>query len=294
MKKTLFCQVGSVFVVLLLFGCGEVTRESKIEDASIAMDQRDFNKAISLLDGVLDKNGDGTYDYVGNQDPLTQADIESAQLLASAQLGLAGIDLVKMINLATTANTASVVPQKPWRWKMNEWLVPSAFAQGASCISDKNFKVISEMIPPPIKDLHINALARGIFVLGKIVEVQSVHPDQIKQAHLLRVIGHFANIVAIVIEATDTDENNIPDHISEDIHPDHQKYGVTVDVAIKVVDSFKDAIQALIDANIIQSSELSKSVKKLKETIGLDTSNPSSPTNKINLENFLRMITSAC
>ena len=141
------------------------------------------------------------------------------------------------------------------------------------------------MIPPPITDIHLGYLDRGISILGKMVTIPNGSPDQIKQTHLLRVIGHFANIVAVIIEATDHNEDNIPDL---------PLTGITIKLVVTVVESFADALDSLVDANILNSSELSQSVRKLKDAIILNLENPNSPENKVNLENFLTSISQPC
>jgi hypothetical protein len=272
-------------IAILFAGCDAATRESKIEDAKIALDNNDFNKAVSLLGEVLDKNGDGV--YKSEEDPLTANDLEAAQLLASAEFGLAGINLTEMLNLAASAQASKPVLDSPQKiassvWKMtNEWLIPAAFAGTSSCITNADFRIISEMLPPPLTQNHLSALIRGLSLLEKVINIEGLsasHPSDLKYANLQKLIGYFSRIVMDIILATDSNGNNVPDNFS----------GVTVELATITINSFKEALGALAESGILGTSEISKAIKKLKNDISLDDNNPA--VSRTNLEIFLRSI----
>lgn len=92
MKKNRYFLMLLFFVMLAGFvGCAKDTREAKIEDAQIAIDNKDFSQAIAIL-------GDGSFDL--KNDP------EAASLLASAHMGRAGLDVIKMVDEASQAATS--------------------------------------------------------------------------------------------------------------------------------------------------------------------------------------------
>jgi len=89
MKKSRYFLMLLFFVMLAGFvGCAKDTREAKIEDAQIAIDNKDFSRAIAIM-------GDGSFDF--KNDP------EAASLLASAHMGRAGLDVIKMVDEASAA-----------------------------------------------------------------------------------------------------------------------------------------------------------------------------------------------
>ena len=92
MKKNRYFLMLLFFVMLAGFvGCAKDTREAKIEDAQIAIDNKDFSQAIAIL-------RDGSFDF--KNDP------EAASLLASAHMGRAGLDVIKMVDEASQAATS--------------------------------------------------------------------------------------------------------------------------------------------------------------------------------------------
>ncbi len=92
MKKNRYFLMLLFFVMLAGFvGCAKDTREAKIEDAKIAIDNKDFSQAIAIL-------RDGSFDL--KNDP------EAASLLASAHMGRAGLDVINLVTEASTAATS--------------------------------------------------------------------------------------------------------------------------------------------------------------------------------------------
>ncbi len=149
MNKNIVCISVLALIVLVGFaGCGDTTA-SKLEDAKIAMDNRDFSKAILLTEELLDKNGDGPFNKA-DQASLTVGDAEAAHLLASARFGQAGIDLIAMLALAEkNGGTAK----------------PSAPKQTAnSCITDADFRTISNLIPAILTKTNLDNLELGLVV----------------------------------------------------------------------------------------------------------------------------------
>ncbi len=280
--KTKVCRlIVWAFILTAFAGCGKDTKEAKTEDAKTAIDSRDFSKAVSILEPLLDKNGDGVFNK-SDQDLLTADDAEAAQLLASARFGKAGIDLVKMLDLATKAGTTAAVIHR-----INDGFLPAAFA--ASCINDSNFKIISDMVPPHLVQQNLNDLQSGLDIIEKLMTIlknSGDHLNQLKQEHLLKAVGGFAQIVVAIIVATDSNGDNIPDHFSQGSSPP----GVTSALVTTVIDSFAMTVAGLSDAGLLDS-DLLRAVNKLKTAI---TTDPNLDITVTNLSAYLQRIVTSC
>jgi hypothetical protein len=257
-----------VVIALIAFvgltSCAQSTRESKLEDAKIAIDNRDFSKAILLTEELLDKNGDGKFDKV--QDTLTVDDVEAAHLSASARFGRAGIDLTAMLILAEQ-NGAT---------KANEKTSP--------CITDTNFRTISNMLPAILTSENLTDLELGLDIVDNIILNKLViNSNQLKQENLLKAIGNAARIVVAIIVETDTNGDNIPDTIPPD--------ATLNDLAKKLFDSFIGTLEGLANSGIV-SSDLSKAIVALRTNI---TKNPDDINiTGTNLSVYLQGIVNLC
>jgi len=268
MNKNSYCFVVFTLVMFVGFaGCAKDTRESKLEDARIAMDNRDFNKAISLTEGLLDKDGDGIFD--SDKDPMTGDDAEAAHLSASARFGRAGIDLTAMLDLAEKNASA---PK------------PSAIEKTADCIKDADFKVVSDMIPVILTQQHLTDLDLGLKIVDVIISKNLVsNADKLKLENLLKAIGNAARIIVAIIVATDAPpRDNKPDHVPSGTE--------LTDLANKVALSFVNTLDGLAGSGIL-SSNLLKAINTLRSNI---TGNPNVDINGTNLSTYLQGLVNQC
>ena len=276
MNKKRYVLTIFVLVVLVGFaGCGKDTREAKLEDARIAMDNGDFNKVISLTEELLDTNGDGVFNP--DQDLLlTTDDAEVAHLSVSARFGRAGINFTEMLTLAEQNGAA---PK------------PSVLAK-TNC-QDVSFQAVSNMIPVTLGPQHLTDLDVGINLVDVIIQLYNDseasvgHVDKLKQAHLIRAIGHAARIIVAIIVATDTNGDNRPDDAGGG-----NISGTTLEeLAAQVMDSFVDTLSALVESGI-SDSDLRDSIIQLRTNI---TGSPSNITiNGTNLFAYLQGLVAQC
>ncbi len=290
MKKNKSYTMMILAIGMALFGCGEsaTTSEAKVEEAQIALDSRNYDKAITLLGGVLDKDGDGVFTTTGassDLQKLTAEDTEEAELLSSAAFGRAGIDLIAMLNLANTTAKANFKKGDPIfkaaLHRLNEEFLPSAFAQTTTqptrCSTiDKDFRVVSDMISTALKQKNLDDLELGLAILDRLVELKAaLSSEDLKKTHLLRAVGHFSRVVISIIVATDSNGNNLPDLGGIG--------GVTQTLVDKLTVSFTETLDGISQSGILgavggtnfDNHFLSKAVNSLKKTIigsGTETS----------------------
>lgn len=268
-KNIVWFAVIALIAFVGLTSCGD-TRASKLEDAKIALDNRDFAKAIALTTELLDSSGDGA---VTDQDALTADDAEAAHILASAHFGEAGIDLIAMLDLADKNGGAGK---------------PSVLAKTEGCISDTNFKTVSDLIPSIVTQKNLNNIELGLVVIDLVISKNLVsNPDKLKQEHLLKAIGNAARIIVAIIVATD----KIPP--IGDNRPDTNVSVTEMNIlAPKVFDSFLNTVEALAATGIF-SSDLSRAINALKASM-IGNSGVVNNTVKTNLFVYIQGIITQC
>lgn len=278
MKKCLY--VLSVLLIGVgLYGCGEKddTVLAKTEEARIAMDNGDFKSAVNILKPLLDKDGDG--DFTPADVPLLgPQDSELAVDLASAYFGRAGVNFLEILRAAAAVTSKTeinrglqsvyVALQKGLRF-----LAPPVFAQSTTvdCLNDQNFNTVAKALPTLAQD-NLDDVDLGIAILDKVKGFVTTNIDSLqKKVELMRAVGHFARVVMNIIEATDTNENNIPDTFT----PTATTTGITDNIASRVDTSFGLSLQAITDSGILgtadgtnfNENDLSDRINKLKNTI---------------------------
>jgi hypothetical protein len=270
MKKNLWIA-GMLMVGLMASGCSEKddTTEAKIEEAKIAIDNGNYNEAISILSELLDKDGDGDFD---DQDlgGLTAEDSEAARLLASAYIGNAGVDMLAVLDAAeqASAQQAALQQRAGVRYALAAldrgigYLIPPAYAAfiAPDCLNDPNFKIISNSLPL-VAEANLDDLDFGLDILEELLAKLNVDVDleEIQLAELLRAVAEFARMVMTVIEATDTNENNIPDAIHSGT--------VTAELAGIVETSLANALEAVTNSGLDTQSDLTEAIVELRDKI---------------------------
>ncbi len=268
-KNDIFFSVFALVALVLFSGCGE-SSVSKLEEAKIALDNKDFSKAIALTEELLDVNGDGVFN---DQDNLTANDAEAAHLSTSARFGRAGIDLTGMLDLAEK-NTGTTKP--------------SSFASSEKtvlCIADADFKKISDLIPVILVQQHLTDLDIGIKIVDTVISRGLIsNLDKRKQENLLKAIGNAARIVVAIIVATDTNRDNKPDSVPSGT--------ALTALAEKVEASFVHTLSGLADSGIVSNSKLLAAINILKNNI--TTGSGSTIVTGSNLDPYLKALVNQC
>ena len=245
--RNIYWMVGAVVLSLWMVGCAEKddTRAAKIESAKIALDNGLYQEAIDILVPLLDKdaNGDVTIDEIEGL-LANEKEFEIAQLLASAYIGRAGIDVLLIIDgVKAVQKTASVhnIMQRVAGLiqKSNPFVVAPAFAKShLKCMEDGNYRALSDVLPEPLTQSHLKDAELGLDILTHLMAVDylDINPEPKQNAAFLAAVGYAAKVAIEIILATDTNGNNIPDATSAIEDSTADKVELAFDKALAALD----------------------------------------------------------
>lgn len=259
--------------VFLAAGCAvdDDTLLAQLEDAQIAMDHQDYDKAVGILEEVLDQDGDGDFDET-DVDALSVEDAETALDLASAYMGRGGVDVIAFLDAAADLTA----PPSLWPdWgtlfavfqKTLDFGVAPAHATEACELNDANFQVVADVLPPVTVE-HLADIQAGLVILEQIIALND--PDLVSlqdNAELMQAVGFFTQVVMEILLATDTDGDNVPDSLA----------GVDQGLADLIEEVLDFALSAILDSGLLgeigleevdfDQNDLSQAINDLKETI---------------------------